>query len=98
MHVIEKTSYKLDYRSIYQCPPEVVLLLVLLVSWMDLPKGEEFQVLEFFAGVGRIAAFAQLYGFKSGAIDITYGEKQFKARGKRSPLDINSDSGLLPPA
>ena len=72
-----------------------MILLVLLVSWLDLPKGEEFQVIEYFAGVGRIAALSRYVGYKSAAVDITYDSEQFKRSGKRSPMDINSDAGLV---
>ena len=73
---------------------QVIILLVLLTWWQDFPKDEDpYQVLEFFAGVGRIAALAKFASFKSGAVDIEYG----KGRRKRSrpPMDMNSNAGLL---
>ena len=74
----------------------MVVLLVLLVSFLDLPTtGDEGQVLEFFAGVGRIAALAKYCGYKSSALDIRYGEERYHKAGKRSPMDINSNSGLV---
>ena len=36
-------------------------MLILCTYWLDLPKheGDPYQVLEFFSGVGRIAALAK---------------------------------------
>ena len=36
------------------------------------------------------------YGYKSCALDISYGQDRFQSANKRSPLDINSDAGLVP--
>ncbi|CAK9110313.1 unnamed protein product [Durusdinium trenchii] len=64
--------------------PKVVVLLVLLVWWLDLPKEEEspYQVLEFFSGVGRIAALSKLGGLRSAAVDIVNGEEVLDASTK----------------
>ena len=73
-----------------------MILLILLVAWLDLPvQGEPYEVLEMFAGVGRIAALSKRAGFKSAAIDIEYAKEKWKSKGKRSPMDINSDAGLV---
>ncbi|CAK9030772.1 unnamed protein product [Durusdinium trenchii] len=63
---------------------KVVVLLVLLVWWLDLPKEEEnpYQVLEFFSGVGRIAALSKLGGLRSAAVDIVNGEEVLDASTK----------------
>ena len=77
------------------------MLLILLVWWLDLPKcdAEPYQVLEYFAGVGRIAAIAKLTGLQSAALDIAYGEhlgkRMVMGKRKRSPMDLNSDAGLV---
>ena len=82
-------------RVINSCA-KVVLLLVLLVSFLDLPKiEEEYQVLEYFAGVGRVAALAKFCHYRSAALDIKYGEEGFLRAKKRSPMDIDSDAGLV---
>ena len=74
---------------------------MLLVWWLDLPKcdshGRPYQVLELFAGVGRIAAIAKRFGFSSAAVDIEYGKDVGKRMGKRSPMDLNSNAGLVLP-
>lgn len=78
---------------------KVVVLLILLVWWLDLPKCDAgpYQVLEYFAGVGRIAAIGTFTGLTSAALDISYGEHLGKRMGKRkrSPMDLNSDAGLV---
>ena len=58
---------------------EVVVLLILLTWWQQLPEPESpHQVIEFYAGVGRIAALAQYTGYKSVAgVQATHGH-QFK--------------------
>ena len=73
-----------------------MILLILLVWWLDLPpQGDPYQVIEMFAGVGRIAALSKFAGFKSAAIDLEYAKDRWERVGKRSPMDINSDAGLL---
>lgn len=79
---------------------KVVVFLVLLVWWMDIPHSsinQEYQVLEFFAGVGRIASLAKLAGFHAVPIDLSYGEEIGRQMGKRSPMDLNSNSGMVFP-
>ncbi|CAK9111666.1 unnamed protein product [Durusdinium trenchii] len=70
--------------------PKVVVLLVLLTWWLDLPgrDGPPYQVLEYFAGVGRVAAMAKFAGFKAAAIDIEYGKSLGKERGSRCHRDL----------
>lgn len=76
----------------------MVVLLVLLVWWMDIPgrhPTEPYQVIEFFAGVGRIASLAKHCGYKSAAVDLTYGQDVGASLGKRSPMDLNSNAGMV---
>lgn len=78
--------------------PQVIILLILLVSWLDLPaEGAPFQVVEVFSGVGRIAGLAETVGYKSAAIDIEIGNAYAQKHQKRSPMDINSNAGLAFP-
>ncbi len=75
-------------------PPKVVILLVLLISWMEDSSSakDDIEVIEYFAGVGRIAILSQYVGYRSVAYDMDYA----KARpGKRSPMDLNSPAGLV---
>ena len=76
---------------------QVVVLLVLLVWWMDLPSTDTspYQVVEYFSGVGRIAMLSRYCGFTTAALDIEYGMQYAKEHGKRSPMDINSSAGLV---
>lgn len=73
------------------------MLLVLLVWWLDIPpsRNDPFEVLEFFAGVGRIAGISKYCGYTSAAVDIEYGRYSMGSVGSRSPMDINSDAGLV---
>ena len=73
---------------------QVIILLVLLTWWQDFPKDEApYQVLEFYAGVGRIAALSKFASFKAGAVDLEYGKGCRKR--SRPPMDMNSNAGLL---
>ena len=76
---------------------EVLIFLVLMVSWMEDPPEvqTEYEVLEFFAGVGRIARLSQKVGMTSVAYDIDYGNARAKRSGKRSSMDLNSSAGLV---
>ncbi|CAK9088197.1 unnamed protein product [Durusdinium trenchii] len=75
--------------------PKVVILLILLISWLDVEKHErEFQVVEFYAGVGRVASLAKWVGYKTAAIDVLYGENRAKPGG-RKPMDINGSAGFV---
>lgn len=74
----------------------MVVLLILLTWWQELPEPETpHQVIEFYAGVGRIAALAQYTGYKSVAVDLEYGKSFGLERGSRPPMDINSNAGLM---
>lgn len=83
--------------KLHPAPHEVLILLVLLVSWMEDPPEvqSEYDVLEFFAGVGRIARLSEKVGMKSVAYDIDYGNSRAKQSGKRSAMDLNSSAGLV---
>ena len=75
----------------------MVVLLVLLVWWLDIPKHHDapYQVIEFFAGVGRISALAKLCGFTTAAVDIAYSREWGKRMGRRAPMDLNGNAGLV---
>ena len=95
MHLLRSILYISIARAALA---EVVLLLILLVHWLDLPpQADAYEVLELFAGVGRIAALSKYAGYKSAAVDLDYSKETWERQGKRSPMDINSDSGLVFP-
>ncbi|CAL1157423.1 unnamed protein product [Cladocopium goreaui] len=83
-------------RLIKMKTPKVVVMLVLLTSWLDMPVQNKapFQVLEYYAGVARIATLAKFLGLRGAAVDIEYG-KHNKPKSERPPMDINSDAGLI---
>ena len=63
---------------------EVIVLLVLLVWWHNLHAPDEpYQVIEYFAGVGRIAAVAKYQGYKTAAVDLEYGKDIPRKKEKR---------------
>lgn len=73
------------------------MLLVLLTWWQDLASkgGPDYEVIEFFSGVGRVAAMSKRAGYTTAAVDIEIGKPIGAKRGTRPPMDINSDAGLL---
>lgn len=84
-------------KSLVGLKSKVIIFLVLLVSWMEDENNvkSNFQVIEYFAGVGRIAQVAHRKGYQSVAFDLTYGEERAARVGKRSPMDINSNAGFV---
>ena len=78
---------------------EVIVLLVLLAMWQEIPSSKEeppiYDVIEFYSGVGRIAAMANRAGFTAAAVDIDIGRDIGVKRQTRPPMDINSNAGLL---
>lgn len=73
------------------------MLLVLLAWFLEFdPPTRPYEVVEFYAGVGRIAGMAKYAGMSSAAVDLEYGKDLGAARGSRPPMDINSNAGLLP--
>ena len=61
---------------------------------MGVLRDEKYQVFEFFAGVARVAKVAKLLGYKTAAHERDFG-KSSEVRGKRSPMDLNSNAGLV---
>ena len=90
-NTIQRNGYTWPYIYTLHIPysqTKVVVLLILLVWWLDLPKCDAgpYQVLEYFAGVGRIAAIGKFTGLTSAALDISYGEHLGKRMGsERGP-------------
>ena len=76
---------------------KVVVLLVLLVSWMEDPPNvqQDYQVIEFFAGVGRIAGMAHHAGYQTAKYDLDYGTSRSRASGRSNPMNLNSDAGFV---
>lgn len=72
------------------------MLLLLLTFWHDFPEQKApFDVVEYFAGVARIAALAKYVGYHSAAVDVEYGKELGLERGSRPPMDLNSNAGLM---
>lgn len=65
----------------------------MLVSMMNIPelKGHaDLEVIEFFAGTGRLCRLAKSVGIPSEAHDLSYDESKSK-----SAMDINENAGYL---
>lgn len=77
--------------------PEVIIMRTLLVSWMEEPEGckQNIQVIEYFAGVARITQMADRLGYQSVAYDLEFGRKKAATSGRRNPLDLNSNAGMV---
>ena len=83
--------------------PEDFITVVILVSYMAIPdwdseENQYLDVVEFFAGVARIAKMAAWCGLRARAFDITYapvnaGERK-RGKLRRSPMDLNGGAGL----
>ena len=81
---------------------EDFVIMLCFCSWLpfvcwDLP---EYDIIEFFAGRGRIARLAHRAGFRAALYDKKYNKpplKRSKHSGhkRRSYMDINSESGFL---
>lgn len=82
---------------------EVFLLVILLTSWLDfLPESQEYDVIEFYAGVGRIARLSHGVGYRSAAYDVMYDlgccaevseEHQNRIRKKKT-MDLSTPAGF----
>lgn len=71
------------------------MLLVLLTSMLHIEPLEQhssLEVIEFFAGTGRLCRLAKSMGIPSEAHDLSYDET--KKHGK-SAMDINDSAGYL---
>ncbi len=56
---------------------------------------KNIQVIEFFAGVARIAQVSERVGYQSVAYDLEYGKGIAKKKGKRNAMDLNSNAGFV---
>lgn len=78
------------------CHPKVLILLALLVSWMDDEEfvKKDFEVIEYFAGCGRIALLSHYVGYQTAAYDLDYGSFKASQCGRKNSLDLNSNAGF----
>lgn len=76
------------HRLIGAGAPKVFILAILLLSWQsffDLDKSAEYQVIEYYAGVARIARLSKGMGYRSAAYDVVYDTPAFKESANSSP-------------
>ena len=85
---------------------EDLVLLVLLCSWLSIEElttsTDEWDLLDYFCGEGRIAKLASKVGLKAAACDINLlprtGQSTSQARSGRHarwPMDINGEVGFV---
>jgi hypothetical protein len=76
---------------------EVFVQIVILVTFLDTFKWnvEGAQLIEFFAGRGRISRLGRAAGLSVLSYDILYMKPR---KGKRSAMDMNSCSGYAFPS
>ena len=76
---------------------QVVIFLVLLISWLRLGLEEDpaYEFLEYFAGCARLSKVAAAMGYPTEAYELDYGLDAARRRGKRGPMDLNSSAGLV---
>ena len=55
----------------------------------------DIQVIEYFAGVGRIARVSRACGLRAVAYDLEYGKHARMKPSQRNPLDMNSNAGFV---
>ena len=81
---------------------KVYVLLVLMTTWLDGVKlSGKFDVIEYFAGVGRITRLACARKYKVAAFDLGYGapissgHRNKRKSKKKSCMDIKGSAGFV---
>ncbi len=107
-------------HSIKKCHPNLncwhkaFILIILLLSWQsffNLEESAEYQLLEYYAGIGRIARLASNFGYKAGAFDIVYdipqvtqswsssaylkGKMKKIQTGTKTAMDLTTTAGFV---
>ena len=78
-----------------------LLLLLSTLSFADL-ESSEYDVLEFFCGVGRIATLAAAVGLRAVKMDLLMDKRRGRSKAQRksgrparSRMDLNGEVGFL---
>ena len=81
------------------------ILLVILTVFLDVPVwqdggNENLEVVELFAGVGRICRLSAWAGYRSRGYDILWAPlknrySQKRGQFRRPPMDLNGAAGML---
>lgn len=87
-------------------------MTILLISWQsffDLDKSSQYDIVEYYAGVGRISRLGAAYGYTTAAFDVVYDFPEFaesmpepkknKYRkyqsNKKTAMDLTTSPGFL---
>ncbi len=85
-------------------------MVILLTSWLDfvdLNESPEYDVIEFYAGVGRIARLSSGVGYRAAAYDVTYDlgccdtefleehQNPILTEGKKKTMDLTTPAGFV---
>ncbi len=83
--IILQCMYRFEFA-----PWKVLITLVILIAFLEPMEhtSPEYQVLDFFAGAGRIAQAARAMGESTAALDIGY-------HSNPRVFDINSSPGFV---
>lgn len=74
----------------WKAEAQVWVMLIMMVGWLNVPTPpQEIEVLELFAGTGRLCRLAKACAIPSQAHDLLYDKHE------RSSMDYNSPSGLM---
>ena len=74
-----------------------------MTSWLDVVKlKSKYDMIEFFAGVGRVTRLASARMYTSAGFDLDYGAPKLSRHGKKrkskktaSCMDINGSAGFV---
>ena len=67
---------------------EAFVVAILLLTWQsffDLSQSAEYQVLEYYAGVGRIARLSACTGYRAAAFDVVFDKPEVTEAWPGSP-------------
>lgn len=76
-------------------------MVVLLCSWLKFAKvGDQWDLIEYFAGKGRISTLGAKMGLRVASFEILhesevpYRRRRFKPFPRRRPMDMNGEAGF----
>ena len=96
-----KQACSFSIAAIHKKCLQEMILIVLMVVWtgyVDIHPKRPLDLIEFFAGHAAIARNGVVSGYRCAALDLDFDSMRDPQRrlrlDKRSPFDLNSDSGF----